>query len=189
MSTKHAGRTGLVLTLACFSVLAPAQTSNPKTARGKRVFTNDDLQKYSEKYGGDSSGSNNNVTQATSQSLNKSAGVTDNAQAKAEPGDRAYWISKLKEAEETLEKYNAAQTEYADALDKYQGKLLEAKTDFQINTARLQIADCEKNLARTKEGVKKAEEEKTKLLAEAEKKGFKPEDLIKAKSDAPAEKP
>jgi hypothetical protein len=50
-------------------------------------------------------------------------------------------------------------------------------------TAQLQIVDSEKNLTWAKEQVRKAEEERTKVLSDAAKKGFKPEDLTaRAKS-------
>jgi hypothetical protein len=63
---------------------------------------------------------------------------------------------------------------YNGALQRFEQKHREAQTDFQKNLTQNQIADSLNNFNRAAEEVKQAEENKAKLLAEGEQKGFKP---------------
>jgi hypothetical protein len=158
-----------------FATNAGNSTAHEYAAR-KRVFTNDDLQKYSEKYGTDAQIDQSIGTgPADTQSKSKLAEVPSSTSGK--PTEKSFWVSKLKQADDDLAKFRAAEIKFASATDKFRKNLAEAKSDFHRQTAQLQIADSEKNLAWTKEQVKKAEAEKAKVLSDAAKKGFKPEDL------------
>ena len=66
---------------------------------------------------------------------------------------------------------------YSGALEKFEQKHRDAQTDFQKTVTENQINDSQNNLNRATEEVKQAEENKAKLLAEGEQKGFKPGDL------------
>jgi hypothetical protein len=148
----------MLLTLAS----AQEQPQKPKSDRSKRVFTNDDLLRYKEQ-----------SVKTSTAPVND--GVSPSSENYPAPGpsktDAEGWASKLQAADKNLELAKFGEAKYAASLDKYQIKLSEAKTEFQIRTTQAQVADCEKNLARAKQEVKKAEEEKRKLLAEAKKNG------------------
>jgi hypothetical protein len=159
----------LLLLLGCtLQAQAPAE----KPARARRVFTNEDLQKYGAKYG---SMSEPELTPNSASDVNSSSKGSAVATSTGEKGEQALWTGKLKEAETALQKAKADEAKFAAALEKSQEKLREAKSDFHIKTSQEQIADSLKNLARAKDQVKHSEEEKTTLLAEAAKKGFKPD--------------
>jgi hypothetical protein len=160
-----------VLLLATSLGSAIGQESRTK----KHVFTNDDLQKYSEKYGTDpQTGQSGDTGTGDTQTKSKLTGTSSST---VEPAERSLWISRLKKAHDDVAKFRAAETKFATALDKFRGDFAQGKSDFHRQTAQLQIADSEKNLAWAKEQLRKAEEERTKVLSEAAKKGFKPEDL------------
>jgi hypothetical protein len=73
---------------------------------------------------------------------------------------------------------------YGRALEKFEQKHHEAQTDFQKNLTQNQVADSLHNLNRATEEVKQAQENKAKLLAEGEQKGFKPADSRQAPETA-----
>ena len=168
--TRWAGLLVLVLTPNA----AFAQVEPTKPAKAKRVFTNDDLNRFGEKYGSDTP-----PTQVSTPKGTTNAGKSDKpaSEPKATAGqERSKWAGKLKEAETVLEKAKADQVKYNGALQRFEQKHREAQTDFQKALTQNQIADSLNNLNRAAEEVKQAEENKAKLLAEGEQKGFKPVD-------------
>ncbi|MCI0623898.1 MAG: hypothetical protein L0387_19955 [Acidobacteria bacterium] len=168
----------LIFLLAADSAFA--ETDPTKPARTKRVFTNDDLSKFGEKYGSDAAPTqipspNNTNTTSTAKPSEKAA-----SEPKIPASEQqAYWVGKLKQAETTLQKAKADQAKYAGALEKFEQKRRDAQTDFQKNLSQNQVADSLKNLARASEEVKQAEKKKAKLLADMAQKGFKLEELGK----------
>jgi hypothetical protein len=163
----------LILLLAANSVFAQQEPTKP--AKAKHVFTNDDLSRFGEKYG-----SGNPPTQASAPKGTLDAGKSDKSapEPKATASEeRSKWAGKLKEAETALEKAKADQVKYSGALEKFEQKHREAQTEFQKNLTQNQVADSLHNLNRATEEAKQAEENKAKLLAEGEQKGFKPGDL------------
>ena len=187
-------KSALGLMLACQLLLSTegsfTQTASEKPKAPKRVFTNDDLQKYGEKYGAESA-----PGQITASATASAAKKPD---PKGEPADaaskskgsvspeRAYWIAKLKEAESALTKAKRDEEKFSRGLEMIQTKLSEAKTEFQVKTAQEQVADLHKNMARSKDEIKQAEGGKANVLAGALKKGFKPEDLKEEEEKKPA---
>jgi hypothetical protein len=170
-----------MLALAADSAFAQGEPSKP--AKAKRVFTNDDLSRYGEKYGTEST-----PAQPPSRKTpddGKIAAKDSEPKAPASE-ERSKWVGKLKEAETALQKAKADQVKYSGALEKFEQKHREAQTDFQKNLTQNQIADSIQNLARATEEVKQAEEQKAKLLSEAEQKGFKSGDLRET-PEAPAQ--
>jgi truncated hemoglobin YjbI len=173
----------LMLVLAADSAFAQAEPTKP--AKAKRVFTNDDLSKFGEKYGPDTA-----PTRVSAPKDTTDAGKPYNKPT-SEPKtttseERSKWVGKLKEAETALQKAKADQAKYSGALEKFEQKHRDAQTDFQKNLTQNQVADSLNNLTRATEEVKQAEEKKSKLLAEAEQKGFKPSDLQET-PEAPAQ--
>lgn len=169
---------GGFLCVAATDTTPVAEQSNRKHPRSRRIFTNEDLQRYSEKYGEGARPASAEDTAPAAQD-SKTATVNETPSAEKEKQSvKSEWAAKLKKAEEELAKFKAAETKFSTALDKYRNNLAEAKSDFHKQTAQLQIADSEKNLAWAKEEVRKAEEAKAKLLAEATKNGMKAEDLM-----------
>ena len=163
----------LILVLAVDSTFAQVEPTKP--AKSKRVFTNDDLSKFGEKYGPDTA-----PVQVSSPKGTSDAGKPDKPASEPKTTaseERSKWVGKLKEAETALQKAKADQAKYGGALEKFEQKRREAQTDFQKNLTQNQVADSLNNLARATDEVKQAEEKKAKLLAEAEQKGFKPADL------------
>jgi len=73
---------------------------------------------------------------------------------------------------------------FIESLAAFQKRGIEAQTDFQRKTAQWQVEDTNKNLTRAQEQRKKAEAAKAKLLEEAIKKGFKPEDFKNQEASA-----
>jgi hypothetical protein len=176
----------LALTLAANTGLSENQARPPKA---KRIFTNDDLSKYGEKYGRDSA----QVPPATS-TLSATApdALKESSKAPVRPTtpadeERTRWAGKLKEADKAVQKAKMDQAKYASALEKFEQKRREAQTDFQKTLAQNQAADSQKNLLRATEEVKQAEETKAKLLSEAAQKGFKLEDLRDPSESAQAQ--
>ena len=182
----------LLRTLSIISVLLLATSLGSATGQESRtkkhVFTNDDLQKYSEKYGSDPQPAQSMAAgPADTQARSK---LTETSSSTAEkPSEKSLWVSKLKKADDDLAKFKAAEIKFGAAMDKFRMHLAEAKSDFHRQTALLQIADSEKNLAWAKEELKKAEDEKKKVLTEAAKKGLKPEDLAAGERQDSASKP
>jgi hypothetical protein len=164
----------MIFILAADSVFAQAEPAKP--VKVKRVFTNEDLSKFGEKYGADGG-----PTQLPPQKGATEAGKTEmpasGPKTPATSEERSYWVKELKQAETELQKAKAEQTRYAGALEKFEQKQRDAQTDFQKNLSQNQVADSQKNLARATEEVRQAEEKKAKLLADAGQKGFKPGDL------------
>jgi hypothetical protein len=161
--------------LALAAGAAFAQVEPTKSAKAKRVFTNDDLSRFGEKYGSDTP-----PTQVSAPKGTPEPGKSDKSasEPKAAAGDeRSKWAGKLKAAETALEKAKADQLKYGGALEKFEEKRREAQTDFQKTVTENQINDSQYNLNRATEEVKQAEDNKAKLLAEAEQKGFKSSDL------------
>jgi hypothetical protein len=164
----------LILFVASFTVIG--QSSKEKPAKAKRVFTNEDLGKFREKYGSESD----------SEPATQPGQLTDGAKQPAQTGtpgkdatpeSKAYWAAKLKETDSALEKAKEQELKLQGILAKFEQKLRDAEGDFHTTTSQQQVADSLKNLARSKSEVKQAEEAKSKLLAEAAEKGFKPSDL------------
>jgi hypothetical protein len=163
----------LILLLAADSAFAQVPPTKP--VKAKRVFTNDDLSRFGEKYGSDTA-----PTQVSPPRGSTDAGKPDKPASEpktASSEERSKWVGKLKEAETALEKAKADQVKYSGALEKFEQKHREAQTDFQKNLTQNQVADSLHNLNRATEEAKQAEENKAKLLAEGEQKGFKPGDL------------
>jgi hypothetical protein len=173
----------LIIVLAGDSAFA--QVEPTKAAKAKRVFTNDDLSRFGEKYGSDSTPS-----QVSAPKGPPGAGKPDKPASEpktASSEERPKWVGKLKEAETALEKAKADQVKYSGAVEKFEQKHRDAQTDFQKNLTQNQVADSLHNLNRATEEVKQAEETKAKLLAEGEQKGFKPGDLRET-PEAPSQK-
>jgi len=172
-----------LLILVMAADFAFAQVEPTKPAKAKRVFTNDDLSKFGEKYGADTAPTQVAAPKGATDAGKPNKPVSEPKTAGSE--ERSKWVGKLKEAETALEKAKADQTKYSAALQKFEQKRRDAQTDFQKNLTQSQVADSLNNLTRATEELKQAEEKKAKLLADAEQKGFKPGDLREA-PEAPA---
>ncbi|MBM3802099.1 MAG: hypothetical protein FJW26_07270 [Acidimicrobiia bacterium] len=179
----------LALTLAADVGFSEDQ---PKPPNAKRVFTNDDLNKYGETYGREAV----QVQPTTPATSAASKTALDAPKESGKPGvqakstadqERARWAGRLKDADKAVQKAKMDQAKYASALEKFEQKRREAQTDFQKTLTQNQAADSQKNLLRATEQVKQAEETKAKLLSEAAQKGFKPEDLQGAPESAQAQ--
>jgi hypothetical protein len=171
----------MILVLVADSAFAQVEPTKP--AKPKRVFTNDDLSKFDEKYGSDSAptvSTPKGTTDAVKPDKKGSEPKTTGSE------ERSKWVGKLKEAETALEKAKADQVKYSGALEKFEQKQREAQTDFQKTLTQNQVADSLHNLNRATEEAKQAEENKAKLLAEGEQKGFKSGDLRET-PEAPAQ--
>ena len=162
-----------ILLLAADSVFAQVEPTRP--AKAKRVFTNDDLSRFGEKYGLDTAPAQVSPPKATAEGGKPAKPASEPKTASSD--ERSKWVGKLKEAETALEKAKADQVKYNGALEKFEQKHREVQTDFQKNLTENQVADSLHNLSRATEEVKQAEENKAKLLAEGDQKGFKPGDL------------
>ena len=163
----------LILVLAVDSAFAQVEPTKP--AKAKRVFTNDDLSRFGEKYGSDPTPSQVSAPKGTPGAGKPDKPASEPKTANSE--ERSKWVGKLKEAETALEKAKADQVKYSGALEKFEQKHRDAQTDFQKNLTQNQVADSLHNLNRAAEEVKQAEEKKAKLVAEGEQKGFRPGDL------------
>jgi len=173
-TTRWAGLFILVLVADA----AFAQVEPTKPAKAKRVFTNDDLSRFGEKYGADTPPGQVSTPKGTPDSVKSDKPPSEPKAVASEENSK--WAGKLKEAETALEKAKADQVKYRGALEKFEQKHREAQTDFQKNLTENQVADSLRNLSRVTEEVKQAEENKARLLAEGELKGFKPGDLREA---------
>ena len=164
----------LILALASLTVLG--QSSTDKPAKTKRVFTNEDLGKIRDKYG--SEPDSEPATRPGQPANTAKQPVETEAPGKAAtPESKAYWVAKLKETDSALEKAKAQELKFSGIVDKFEQKLRDAKGEFQIRTSQEQVADSTTHLSRAKDEAKQAEKAKSKLLAEAAEKGFKPSDL------------
>jgi len=170
-TTRWAGL--FILVLAADAAFAQVEPTKPPKA--KRVFTNDDLSRFGEKYGADTPSTQVSAPRGTPEAVKSDKPASESKAAASE--ERSKWAAKLKEAETALEKAKADQVKYSGALEKFEQKHREAQTDFQKNLTQNQVADSLNNLNRATEEFKQAEENKAKLLAEGEQKGFKPGDL------------
>jgi hypothetical protein len=180
---KATGWTSLIiLVLAADSAFAQVEPTKP--AKAKRVFTNDDLSRFGEKYGSDTAPTQVSTPKGTTDAGRPDKPASEPKTTSSE--ERSKWVGKLKEAETALEKAKADQVKYSGALEKFEQKHRDAQTDFQKNLTQNQVADSLNNLNRATEEVKQAEENKAKLVAEGEQKGFKPGDLRET-PDTPAQ--
>ena len=175
MTKRIPAPAGLLITALTASMVL-AQSEPAKPPKAKRVFTNEDLSKFGKKFGPDAQPAQVSASKTTANVQDPAGKAT--SEAKTPNGDeRARWAGKLKQAEGAVQKAKADQAKYASALEKFEQKQREAQSDFQKTLAQNQVADSHKNLARATEEVKQAEEMKSKLLADAAQKGFKPGDL------------
>jgi len=163
----------LILLLAANSVFAQQEPTKP--VKAKRVFTNDDLSRFGEKYGSDTPPTQISAPKGTTDTGKPNKQASEPKTASSE--ERSKWVGKLKEAETALEKAKADKVKYSGAVEKFEQKHREAQTDFQKTLTENQMNDSLNNLNRATEEIKQAEENKAKLLAEGEQKGFKPGDL------------
>jgi hypothetical protein len=154
-----------------------ADDSADKHSRPKKVFTNDDLQKYQN---GDQADSKTDGA-ATNKGKKVNQDDSPASPKTAEKGamGRSYWANRLRESEENLSQAKKEEQKFRENLGNFQEKFREAKSEFQKKTLKWQIEDTETNLDRSIARRKKAEEDKGNILAEAAKKGFKLEDLNK----------
>ena len=175
MRSSIHGLNPLILVLA--SLTAFGQSTSEKPAKAKRVFTNEDLGKFREKFSSepDSAPAPQPIQPADAAKPLVPTGTPAKA---ASPESKTYWMAKLKETDSALEKAKAQELKFYGIVEKYEQKLRDAKGDFHTRTSQEQLADSMKNLSRTKDEVKQGQEAKAKLLAEAAEKGFKPSDLI-----------
>lgn len=168
-----------LLILAMVTNFAADETEQSRPPKAKRVFTNEDLNKFGEKYGSETAPTQMSSPRNALGTEKMSANPSSDPKATARL-DRSHWVGKLKEAEAAVQKAKKDQAKYSTALEKFEQKHREAQTDFQKTLSQNQVADSLRNLSRATEEVKQAEEVKTRLLAEAAQKGFKPEDLREA---------
>jgi hypothetical protein len=177
MNWKNSIRTLLSLSLALgiMSVCGLAEEQENTRSRTKRVFTDDDLQKYQNELQSDSAAEVRNAEKDKVSNEGKANSVLESAGEKTKVG--SYWADRLKEAETGLSQRRNEEQRFIGSLAEFQKRVAEAKTEFQKKTAQWQVEDTEANLARATAERKKAEEERAKIVAEAAKKGFKAEDL------------
>jgi hypothetical protein len=183
MKSNNNNRMALVLCLVnCLFILGVAETQKGEPPRARKVFTNEDLQKYRER---SESEATPHLQTETLDSTGKERNP-DTLQGKEIPGanrksgkdfDKAYWANKLKEAERNLGKAKIEELRFIESLADFQEKLSKVQNDFHKQTAQWQIEDSEKNLARARDERKKVEAERAKVLEDALKKGFKAEEL------------
>jgi len=185
MKSNINNRMALVLSLvSCFfgNIFGIAATQRSEPPRAKKVFSNEDLQKYRERFESESTPSFQTETlDGAGRERN-----SDTHQGKEIPGpnlkssknfDKTYWANKLREAERNLSKARIEELRFTEGLADFQERLSKAQTDFHKQTAQWQVEDSEKNLARARDERKKAEAERTKVLEDALRKGFKAEEL------------
>ena len=182
---------GLCLLMTGNHMTILAQTQQNTSSRPKRIFTNEDLEKYEGKYGRDfSSGElpgNANLASGKQRvdpdQADKS--VTGKNQNPANSQSRSTLATRLKENSDILAKAKQDEAKLGNSLSKYALKLAGANNDFQKKTAQEQVDGVQKNLTRVQEERKKAENDRGKLLEEAKKLGLKEEDLIPPESGGP----
>ncbi|MEW5974911.1 MAG: hypothetical protein AB1898_03785 [Acidobacteriota bacterium] len=175
--------------LSCFTLAVhPLAGSDHPSKKTRRVFTNDDLQKYRDKYPSDESAASPVATpEAVTEADPQPSG--DQREAGKENPGKSYWIEKLRTAQAAVEKAEQHEAKVVMKLAKYQQKNLEAQTPFERQTTEHQVADMEKNLGYARDDKKKAEKGREELLEQAAKAGFKPEDLLKELSERGASPP
>lgn len=180
----------VLLIFACLSRpgsdISFGQSSTSPETRKKRVFKNEDLDKYQEKYGSETSPSSKPGPVVTS-STDKASSPEQDSKAKPKP-DLAVWRAKLKEIDDSIASKKKMEVKLTDSLGKYSKNLAEADTDFQKSTAQLQVAGVQENLTRAQAELKKAEEDKAKLVSDAKKAGIQEEDLLNSESRGEAKK-
>ena len=177
---------GLALGLMGSAVLAQTKESTP--SQTKKVYTNEDLAKYQEKSQPDPA-SNLHSTGSDKGTENSHAnpGEASDIGQKSKMDkslDKSYWVGQLKDASDKLDKAKFEEMRFIESLAAFQKRGIEAQTDFHRKTAQWQVEDTTKNLTRAQEQRKKAEAAKAKLLEEAIKKGFKPEDFKNQEASA-----
>src|SRR3990172_2450429 len=178
----------VLLILACLSRpvsdIAFDQSSDSLQPRKKRVFSNEDLDKYQEKYGEGTLSSQS--ASADSSSKGKVIDAEGNKGDKVEKGkakpDLAAWRAKLKETDDTIAKKKFTEAKLGNSIKKYSQKLAEAEGDFDKLTTQEQVDDIHRHMARIQAELKKAEEDRAKILSDAKKAGIKEEDLLKSGS-------
>jgi hypothetical protein len=175
MNRKNSIRTLLSLSLALgiMSVGGLAEDQENTRPRTKRVFTDDDLQKYQNELQSDSAADVRNAEKDKVRNEGKANSVLESAGEKKKVG--SYWADRLKETETGLSQRRNEEQRFIGSLAEFQKRFAEAKTEFQKKTAQWQVEDTERNLARATAERKKAEEERAKIVAEAAKKRFKGE--------------
>jgi len=172
----------VLLILACLSRpgtdISFSQSSAGSVTPKKRVFKNEDLEKYQEKYGSETAAVSKSGSVVTS-SIDKASSQGRDSEGKPKQ-DLNAWRAKLKEIDDTIDSKKRMEGKLTGSLAKYSQKLAEADTDFYKLTAQQQVAGVQENLSRTQAELKKAEEDKSKLLSEAKKAGIKEEVLLKS---------
>ena len=168
-----------------------ARTQQNASSHPKRVFTNEDLEKYQGKYGRDfSSGElpGNADLPSGKQPVDSDQAAKNETGKKQNPTgsqSRSTLAARLKENSDILAKARQDEAKLRNSLSKYTLKLAGANNDFQKKTAQEQVDGVQKNLTRVQEERKKAENDRGKLLEEAKKLGLKEEDLIPPESGGP----
>jgi hypothetical protein len=180
----------VLLIFACLSrpvsEVSFGQSSTSSEAPKKRVFKNEDLDKYQEKYGSETSPASKPGLPVTSPANKASSPEQDN---KGKPKQAlTIWRAKLKEIDDSIASKKTMEVKLTGSLGKYSKNLAEADTDFQKSTAQLQVAGVQENLTRTQAELKKAEEDKAKLISDAKKAGIQEEDLLNSESHGEAKK-
>src|SRR5262245_65378992 len=105
-----------LLIMALTASLALAESEPAKPPKAKRVFTNEDLSKFREKFGPDPQPTQVSGSKTTLDTQNPAAKPV--SERKGPNGDeRARWADKLKEAEGKVQKAKADQVKYASALE------------------------------------------------------------------------
>ena len=186
MKSNINNRMELVLSLvSCFFIstlfintFSMAEIQRSERPRAKRIFTNEDLQKYQERFESESTphlqtDTPNSVGREANLDLLQAKEISGSNPKSSQDLDKTYWVNKLKEADLNLSKAKSEELRFIQGLADFQEKLSKAQTDFHKQTAQWQIDDSEKNLARARDERKKAEAERTKVLEDALKKGFK----------------
>jgi hypothetical protein len=177
-----------LLILACLSrpasEISLSQSTTCTETPKKRVFKNEDLDKYQEKYGSEPSPTSKPGSVIAS-STDKASSPEQASKGRPKP-DLTIWRAKLKEIDGTIASRKKTEEKLTGSLEKYSKNLAEADTDFQKSTAQLQVAGVQENLTRTQAELKKAEEDKAKLVSDAKKAGIQEEDLLKSESSGEA---
>ena len=172
----------VLLILACLSRPASdislSQSSAGSETPKKRVFKNEDLDKYQEKYGIEAAPASKPGPAVTS-SIDKASNQEQDGKGKPKQ-DLTVWRAKLKEIDDTIATKKRMESKLTGSLAKYNQSLARADTDFYKMTAQQQVAGVQENLTRTQAELKKAEEDKAKLVSEAKKAGIPEEDLLKS---------
>lgn len=174
----------VLLIFACLSrpgsEVSFGQSSTGSVTSKRRVFKNEDLDKYQEKYGSETSSVLKSGPVVTP-SPDKASSPEQESKSKSKP-DLTVWRANLKKIDDTIANKKRMEGKLTGSLAKYSQSLAEAATDFQKMTAQEQFVDVQKNLARAQAELKKAEEDKAKLISDAKKAGIQEKDLLKPDS-------